>query len=328
MSGGPERLGFTVTVDPHLPAGTRLCLSCLMPFNSARFVAVFTVLLLPRPLLAAEALPLWPDLAPGETTRKSGDEMPRRETDHPVITRVENITAPTLAFYPAAREKSNGVGVLILPGGGFGRVVTDLEGSEAAAWLNRLGISAYVLSYRTTTGADTEIKADPWRRPLQDSQRAIRHLRSSAAKYGLDPAKIGLLGFSAGGQVAAIHLTQKEASYDAIDAVDEMSFHPDFSLLIYPWRVADEKTGLLMPQVVPSAMMPPGFIVHTDDDASSSLGSVLIYLGMKQHKVSGELHVYQNGGHGYGTRARADSAIGSWTDRATDWLRLRGLAGD
>jgi len=83
-----------------------------------------------------------------------------------------------------------------------------------------------------------------------------------------------------------------------------------------------------MPQIVPSAKMPPGFIVHTDDDASSSLGSALIYLGMKQHKVSGELHVYQNGGHGYGTRARPDSVIGTWTDRATDWLRLRGLAAD
>ncbi len=293
-----------------------------------RPAAVLAVLIFCHPLLGGDPIALWPALAPGETTKKTGDEMPRREADNPPITRVENITAPTLALYPAPKEKANGVGVLILPGGGFGRVVTDLEGSEAATWLNGLGISAYVLGYRTTTGADTEIKVDPWRRPLQDSQRAIRHLRSHAADYGLDPAKIGLLGFSAGGQVGAIHLTQEEASYDAIDKIDEASFRPDFSLLVYPWRVADEKTGQLMPQIVPSAKMPPGFIVHTDDDASSSLGSALIYLGMKQHKVSGELHVYQNGGHGYGTRARPDSVIGTWTDRATDWLRLRGLAGD
>lgn len=291
------------------------------------FLAVLSSLLFYQSLFAGEVIPLWPDLAPGETTKKTGDELPRREADNPPITRVENITAPTLALYPAPKDKANGVGVLILPGGGFARVVTDLEGSEAATWLNGLGISAYVLSYRTTTGADSEIKADPWQRPLQDSQRAIRHLRSHAAEYGLDPAKIGLLGFSAGGQVAAIHLTQEAAAYEAIDAVDEVSHRPDFSLLIYPWRVADEKTGQLMPQIVPSAKMPPGFIVHTDDDASSSLGSALIYLGMKKHKVSGELHVYQNGGHGYGTRARPDSVIGTWTDRATDWLRLLGLAG-
>jgi len=291
------------------------------------FLAVLSSLIFCQALFAGEVIPLWPDLAPGETTKKAGDELPRREADSPPFTRVENITAPTLAFYPVPKDKANGVGVLILPGGGFARVVTDLEGSEAAAWLNGLGISAYVLSYRTTTGADAEIKADPWRRPLQDSQRAIRHLRSHAAEYGLDPAKIGLLGFSAGGQVAAIHLTREAAAYEAIDAVDEVSHRPDFSLLIYPWRVADEKTGALMPEIVPSAKMPPGFIVHTDDDASSSLGSALIYLGMKQHKVSGELHVYQNGGHGYGTRARPDSVIGTWTDRATEWLRLRGLAG-
>jgi len=295
--------------------------------NRPVFLAVLSSLLFCQSLFAGEVTPLWPDLAPGETTKKTGDELPRREADNPPITRVENITAPTLAFYPAPKDKANGVGVLILPGGGFARVVTDLEGSEAATWLNGLGISAYVLSYRTTTGADAEIKADPWRRPLQDSQRAIRNLRSYAAEYGLDPAKIGLLGFSAGGQVAAIHLTQEAAAYEAIDAVDEVSHRPDFSLLIYPWRVADEKTGALMPEIVPSAKMPPGFIVHTDDDASSSLGSALIYLGMKQHKVSGELHVYQNGGHGYGTRARPDSVIGTWTDRATEWLRLRGLAG-
>ena len=289
-------------------------------------LAVFTALLLFQKPASAETIPVWPDLAPGETTKKTGDALPRPAEEIPPITRVENITAPTLDLYPAPKEKANGVGVLILPGGGFGKVVPDLEGSEAATWLNTLGISAYVLNYRTTTGADAEIKTQPWLRPLQDSQRALRRLRSHAADYGLDPAKIGLLGFSAGGQVGAIHLTQEKAHYDAIDQIDETSHRPDFSLLIYPWRVADDKTGMLMPEIVPSAKMPPGFIVHTDDDQSSSLGSALIYLGMKKHGVSGELHVYQNGGHGYGIRDRPASVIGTWKERASEWLRLRGLA--
>jgi len=280
---------------------------------------------------AAETIPLWPGLAPGETTRNAGTELPVRPEENPPVTRVENITSPTLALFPAPKEKANGVGVLILPGGGFGKVVPDMEGSEAAQWLNGLGISAYVLSYRTTTGADPgaaeAVKAEPWKRPLQDSQRAMRHLRQHAAAYGLDPSKIGLLGFSAGGQVAAIHLTSEVAAYEGIDEVDVVPFRPDFSLLIYPWRVADEATGKLLPQIVPSAKMPPGFLVHTDDDKSSSLGAALIYLGMKANGVSGELHVYQNGGHGYGTRDRPGSVIGTWTNRAGDWLRVRGLTG-
>ena len=279
---------------------------------------------------SAENIQLWPDFAPGETSKKAGTALPMRPEDSPPITRVENITAPSLDLYPAPGEKGNGVGILILPGGGFAKIVPDMEGSEAAKWLNGLGISAYVLNYRTTSGADASadaaVKAEPWKRPLQDSQRAIRHLRHHAAKYGLDPAKIGLMGFSAGGQVAAIHLTSEASAYEAVDAVDQVSARPDFSILIYPWRVSDDTTGALIPQIVPSDRMPPGFLVHTDDDKSSSLGAALIYLGMKKHGVSGELHVYQNGGHGYGTRDRPDSVIGTWTDRATDWLRLRGLA--
>ena len=275
---------------------------------------------------------LWPDLAPGETTKKTGTDLPTRPEDQPPIRRVENITSPTLDLFPAPKEKANGVAVLILPGGGFAKVVPNLEGSEAAEWLNGLGISAYVLNYRTTTGVDPSgeaaAKAEPWKRPLQDSQRGIRHLRHHAKEYGLDPAKIGILGFFAGGQVAAIHLTGGTAAYEAVDAIDEAGFRPDFSLLVYPWRVADDKTGRLMPQIVPSAKMPPGFIVHTDDDKSSSLGAALIYLGMKAHGVPGELHVYQNGGHGYGTRARPGSVIGTWKDRGTDWLRIRGLAAE
>ncbi|MDA7920375.1 alpha/beta hydrolase [Verrucomicrobiales bacterium] len=274
----------------------------------------------------SEVISVWPDLAPGETTKKTGDALPPRETDKPTITRVENITSPTLAIFPAPADKANGVGVLILPGGGFGKVVPDMEGSEAAAWLNGIGISAFVLSYRTTTGADEPITEKRWLRPVQDSQRAMRYLRQHASKLKLDPAKIGLLGFSAGGQAAAIHLTQEKALYDAIDEIDQANHRPDFSMLVYPWNVVDKNTGELMPEIVPSEKMPPGFIVHTDDDKSSSLGAALIYLGMKKHGVSGELHVYQSGGHGYGTRDRPDSVIGTWTDRGTEWLRLRDLA--
>jgi acetyl esterase/lipase len=274
-----------------------------------------------------ETVPIWAGVAPGETTRKTGDKLPPRETDKPTITRVENITAPTLDIFPVADpQRASGVGVLILPGGGFGRVVPDLEGSEAAEWLNDLGIAAFVLNYRTTTGADKEITEEPWRRPAQDSQRAIQWIRANASKWKLDKAKIGLLGFSAGGQVAAIHASNAQSFYLPTDGIDRENGHrPDFLMLIYPWRVADEKTEKLMVPITIYENTPPAFIVHTDDDKSSSLGAALIYLGLKKHKISGELHVYQNGGHGYGVRDRPESVIGTWTDRGTDWLVLRGL---
>ena len=274
---------------------------------------------------AAGTIPVWPDLAPGETTKKTGDALPPRDTDKPTITRVENITAPTIDVFPAPEGRGSGVGVLILPGGGFGKVVPDMEGSEAAGWLNDLGIAVFVLNYRTTTGADHPVTEDPWRRPVQDSQRALRWLRANASKWQLDPAKIGLLGFSAGGQAAAIHASNEKAFYEPIDEVDKTSHRPDFMILIYPWNIADQKTGKLMEPIKIDEKTPPAFIVHTDDDKSSSLGSALVYLGLKKHGVSGELHVYQNGGHGYGTRDRPGSMIGTWTDRGTDWLVLRGL---
>jgi acetyl esterase/lipase len=275
----------------------------------------------------AETVLIWEGIAPGEKTRKTGDKLPPRETDQPTITRVENITMPTLDIYPVADpQKASGAGVLILPGGGFGRVVPDLEGSEAAEWLNDLGIAAFVLNYRTTTGADEKITKDPWLRPAQDSMRAIQWIRAKAENWNLDPEKVGLLGFSAGGQVAAIHASTGPSLYTVRDGIDREERHrPSFLLLIYPWQVADEETEVLMEPIKIDEYMPPSFIVHTDDDKSSSLGAALIYLGLKKHKVSGELHIYQNGGHGYGTRDRPNSVIGTWTDRGTDWLRLRGL---
>lgn len=265
--------------------------------------------------------PIWPDFAPGESTRNSGDALPPRETDKPLITRVQNITWPTLDAFPA--DKPNGAAVLILPGGGFRYVVPDLEGSEAAQWLNNLGISAFVLRYRTS-----ETTEEAWRRPLQDSQRALRWIRANADEWDVDPSKVGLLGFSAGGQVAGIHLTSTEPAYPEQDAVDQQSFRPDFSLLIYPWRIYDESSQSLIAPIQVTKQTPPAFLVHTHDDASSSLGAVHYYAELKKQGIPAELHVYQNGGHGYGTRPRPNSAIGTWKDRAAEWFRINGLSGN
>ena len=274
---------------------------------------------------ATRNIPIWPGLAPGETSNSPGETQPFRKGEVPPVTRVVKIRKPSMDIFLPGKN-ANGVGVLILPGGGFGKVVTDKEGSEAAAWLNKLGIAAFVLRYRTSEA--TPGNEPPWLRPLQDTQRALRMIRTNAREYGIQPDNLGVLGFSAGGQVAAIlHTRDGKADYKAGDDIDHTSCRPEFSLLIYPWNVLDRKTGDLLPDIRPSASSATAFIVHTHDDRSSSLGSVLIYAGLKKHKVSAELHVYANGGHGYGMRTVKGSQIHTWPDRASDWLRANGLAG-
>lgn len=268
-------------------------------------------------------LPVWPALAPGETSDNRGVLQPQRPDERPPATRVEQIRLPTMDVFPA--PKPNGTAIVALPGGGFRKVVPDKEGSEAAPWLHQHGISLFVVRYRTNEVTPNNEPA--WKRPLQDAQRAMRMVRANAAEWKIDPNRVGVLGFSAGGQVAAIlHTAQSDAAYAPMDDIDQQSFRPDFSLLIYPWNVYDATTQSLLPEIRLSATSPPAFLVHTHDDRSTSLGSVLIYTGLKRHSVAAELHVYATGGHGYGMRPVDGSDIGTWPSRASDWLIGRNLA--
>lgn len=265
---------------------------------------------------------VWPELAPGETSQNTGTPLPDKPGEAKPITRVSGIRRPTIDVYPA--KNPNGAAVLLLPGGGFAYVVPDLEGSEAAPWLNELGVTVFVLRYRTKEAA---VAGEPlWQRPLQDTQRAMRRIRSEAKRWQLKEDRIGLLAFSAGGQVGAIaHSKGDHSSYVAIDAIDQVNCKPDFSMLVYPWQVLDGKTGELLEPIQITEQSSPAFIVHTHDDASSSVGAAKLYIALKQNKVPAELHVYQNGGHGYGLRDRPDSVISTWPARATEWLRIRGI---
>ncbi len=292
-----------------------------MPRMTALFLIVLCIAASDSNAQQNDAIFVWPDLAPGESDRSTGTMLPMRPADNPPITRVEKIRRPPMkVFLPTA--KPNGAAVLILPGGGFGRVVPDLEGSEAAAWLGKLGVTSFVLNYRTN---EQNGEGEPgWHRPLQDAQRAMRWIRAHASKWNLDPNRVGLLAFSAGGQVGAMLITAgDQAAYEKLDEVDSQSFRPDFAMLVYPWNIYDSVNDALLKEIKVSAETPPTFLVHTHDDHSTSLGAVLFYAGLKRNNVPAELHVYENGGHGYGTRDRPNSNIGSWTDRATDWLARR-----
>lgn len=295
---------------------------------SILLAAGFLLTFFGTPTLAADGaspsngfkLQVWPDLAPGESSRAEGESQPPRAGEVPPVTRVVGIRRPTLdVFLP---EKPNGQAILVLPGGGFGKVVPDKEGSEAAPWLNSLGIATFVLRYRTN---EVTPKDEPaWKRPLQDAQRSLRLIRANADQWHIDPSKVGVLGFSAGGQVASIlHTAEEAASYDSLDSVDKQSCKPAFSLLIYPWQVYDASTDSLLSEIRITKTSPQAFIIHTHDDRSTSLGAVLIYAGLKRHNIPAELHVYVNGGHGYGMRPVEGSSIGSWPDRATEWLKLQ-----
>lgn len=272
-------------------------------------------------LYSAEPEAIWPDVAPGESSRETGEALPPREGEKKVITRVVKIRKPTMSVHLAPNP--NGAAMVILPGGGFGKVVPDMEGTEAAEWLNRHGISAFVLSYRTKLEGDQHV----WTRALQDAQRAMSVVRSRAGEWGLKKERIGLFGFSAGGQAAARLLSDGgKRAYDRVDVIDDISHRPDFAVLVYPWQLYDTKTDALAEGISVSATCPPTFMVHTGNDRSSSLGTVLFYVGLKRHGIPAELHVYGNGGHGYGLREVEGSQISSWPGHAAHWLN-RWLAG-
>ncbi len=269
---------------------------------------------------AMEPLDVWPNLAPGESARSVGEALPARPEEQPTVTRMVNITRPTLSVH--IPERPNGAAAIILPGGGFSRVVPDLEGTEAAQWLNRHGVTAFVLSYRTTE----DPTAKGWVKPLQDVQRAMAVIRSRADEWNLNPERIGIVAFSAGGQVGARLLCAGgRLTYDRIDALDDTSHRPDFAVLVSPWNLYDPATETLVDRLVVPSDCPPTFLVHTHDDRSSALGTVLFYAGLKRHNLPAELHVFGNGGHGYGLRPVEGSLISTWPEHAAHWLATIGI---
>ncbi|MEY3458090.1 MAG: Acetylxylan esterase precursor, partial [Planctomycetota bacterium] len=227
------------------------------------------------------------------------------------------ITQPQLSVHLAPAGSVPCRAVLILPGGAFRRVVVDKEGSEIASWLNGLGISAFVLRYRTTEEGDDR----PWLRPLQDAQRAMSLIRSRAAEWRVDSERLGVAGFSAGGQAAARLICDGgERAYAVADEIDRERHRPDFGMLIYPWNLWDSAKDALIPELRIGPELPPVFLVHTHDDSASSLSSALFYAALRKQRVPAELHVFASGGHGYGLREVPGSRISTWPELAGHWL--------
>lgn len=279
----------------------------------------------PVPSKPAQVVELWPEGAvPGEPSG-IGEESDQPQTPgQRTVRRIQNVTHPTLAVYPAPAETNTGTAIIIAPGGGYHILAWDLEGEEVAGWLEKIGVTAVVLKYRVprrpgTPGNEPPIEA------LQDIQRAIRLVRTRAADWGVAPDRIGVLGFSAGGHLAAWSAMESERqSYPPIDSVDEVSCRPDFAVLIYPGYM--EKDGALRPEHRVTKDTPPMFLAHASDDRLSSDNSIVVYRALRDAGVPAELHVYAKGGHGFGLRpTEGVPAPAAWPEQCAEWMKSIGL---
>ena len=265
-------------------------------------------------------LDVWPGTAPGETG-PIGDEKADRKGDGPV-TGITNVTKPTLSVYRPANEKNSGVAIVVCPGGGYNMLAWDHEGEQVARWLNSIGVTAAVLKYRVPRRPGSP-KDQPPPQALMDAQRSISLVRDHAAEWGVDPKRVGILGFSAGGHLGAWAATNSDKrGYDAIDAADKASCRPDFAVLVYPGGVLKRGTTDLAPEIRVSSDTPPMFLAHAGDDPVDAENSVRLYLALKKAKVPAELHVFGSGGHGFGMRP-GDKPSAAWPKRCEEWLRDR-----
>jgi acetyl esterase/lipase len=289
------------------------------------FVTVLAPLALCSSLLAADrpVIDVWPGRAPGET-KDIGPEAFREPNDkeNPGVQRLSNVSKPTLTVYQPAKEKQNGAAVIVCPGGGYNILAWDLEGTEVAEWLNSIGVTAFVLKYRVPKRENLPNHEAP----LMDGQRSMSLVRSKASDYGLDPRRIGMLGFSAGGHLtAATCIRHAKRQYDKLDAIDEVSCRPDFGVVIYPGLIVD-KEGKLRPELEPNDKTPPMFFAQAIDDRVNPQNAIVLALALKGVGVPSELHIYDAGGHGFGLR-KSEFPCHTWPARAAEWMDHRGLLG-
>jgi acetyl esterase/lipase len=252
--------------------------------------------------------PVWPAAAPGEPSGIGPEkDQPGRITD---------VTVPTLSLYPAPAEKNTGVGILVCPGGGYRFLSFEHEGTKVAEWLNSIGVNAILLKYRVPGRKDTP----NYLPALQDAQRAISIIRKNAADWKIDPKRIGMLGFSAGGNLAArVSTSYDQRAYSPIDDVEKVNCRPDFAILIYPGGILNETKDGLLPEIKVTSETPPMFLVQATDDPVNADNSVYMYVALKHAKVSAEMHLYAQGGHGFGMRA-SDHPVSTWPARCAEWM--------
>lgn len=251
---------------------------------------------------------LWPGAVPGEADAKHPPKITGNHEGN--VTRLTDVTNPSLTVFLPKADHQNGAAVLVCPGGGYSILAINLEGYEIAKWLNKLGFTAFVLEYRVP---DNRAGA------LQDVQRAMRIIRSRAKEWRINPEKIGVMGFSAGGSLSARISTEYNHDwYAPIDKADSFSSRPDFTVLIYPAYLDEGPDHTLTPELKVNQDTPPMFIFQTADDPYGN-SSFIMAGALRNVKVPFELHIYPKGHHGYGLR-KGNPAAEDWPPLAAKWL--------
>jgi acetyl esterase/lipase len=265
-------------------------------------------------------LNIWPGNPPGETKPIAQEKITTTKT----VKGITNVSKPTLTIFRPAKDKDTGAAVIVCPGGGYNMLAWDLEGEEVAAWLNSIGVTGIVLKYRVPRRPGQDAKKPPIG-PLQDAQRALSLVRSKAKEWKIDPHRIGILGFSAGGHLAAAAATHfDKRAYEPMDDIDKIDCRPDFAVLIYPGYLAEKEADKLNPDIRVRKECPPMFFAHANNDPVTPENSVRMYLALKRAGVPAELHIYATGGHGFGLRP-SEKPCSTWPKSCEAWMRSQGL---
>jgi acetyl esterase/lipase len=270
---------------------------------------------------------LWPGKPPDETGKigaeyvRMSPKLDRKQVEVTEPTRmITNVTKPTITIYRPAKDKDTGTAILICPGGGYWNLYWELEGEEVAAWVNSLGVTGIILKYRVPRRPG-EPEREPARRPLQDAQRAVSLVRSKAKDWDIDPKRIGMVGFSAGGHLALATATSFEKrTYEPMDDIDKVSCRPDFAILVYPGYLKAKDKDEIAPGLHIPARTPPVFLAHGGADiVSEPEHSVLMYLALRRAGIPAELHIYAGAAHDFGVRP-SDQPYSTWTQACAKWL--------
>lgn len=273
---------------------------------------------------ALKPILLWPGAAPGDTNSFGEERDLTKPTENLIagkrVIRLGNISQPSLTIFRPKKSKDTGAAVMVCPGGGYHILAMDLEGTEVCQWLNSLGVTAALLKYRVPKRPGREKHAAP----LQDAQRAFSLLRHRAKEFGVDPQRLGVMGFSAGAHLSAALSTTEDRTYPPMDEADKTSLRPAFTALIYPGYLTVKELGdKTPPEIRVTTNTPPTFIAMSQDDPVRIENALHYALTLQQSKVPLELHIYPKGGHGYGLR-RTTEPVTSWPDRLADWMRAGG----